>query len=47
MTPKTSVVAGDIPDNMEGFDIGPKTAALYADDQGGQDDCVEWADGRV
>ena len=28
---KTSVVTGDIPDNMEGFDIGPKTAALYAD----------------
>ncbi len=28
---KTSVVEGDIPDNMEGFDIGPKTAQLYAD----------------
>jgi len=28
---KTSVTAGDIPDNMEGFDIGPKTAAIYAD----------------
>jgi phosphoglycerate kinase len=28
---KTSVVTGDIPDNMEGFDIGPKTAAMYAD----------------
>jgi phosphoglycerate kinase len=28
---KTSVTEGDIPDNMEGFDIGPKTAALYAE----------------
>ena len=28
---KTSIVEGDIPDNMEGFDIGPKTAKLYAD----------------
>ena len=27
----TSVVEGDIPDNMEGFDIGPKTAKLYAE----------------
>jgi len=27
----TRVVEGDIPDGMEGFDIGPKTAALYAD----------------
>jgi phosphoglycerate kinase len=28
---KTSIVEGDIPDDMEGFDIGPKTAKLYAD----------------
>ena len=27
----TRVVEGDIPDDMEGFDIGPKTAAMYAD----------------
>jgi phosphoglycerate kinase len=27
----TSVVAGDIPDDKEGFDIGPKTAAIYAE----------------
>ena len=27
----TSVVEGNIPDDMEGFDIGPKTAALYAE----------------
>lgn len=26
----TSVVEGDIPDDKEGFDIGPKTSALYA-----------------
>ena len=26
----SSVVEGDIPDGLEGFDIGPKTAALYA-----------------
>ena len=28
---QTSIVEGNIPDGMEGFDIGPKTAALYAD----------------
>ncbi len=28
---KTSVVAGDIPDGMEGFDIGPATAKRYAE----------------
>ncbi len=28
---ETRVVEGDIPDDMEGFDIGPKTAALYAE----------------
>jgi phosphoglycerate kinase len=28
---QTSVVEGNIPDDMEGFDIGPKTAAIYAD----------------
>jgi phosphoglycerate kinase len=28
---KTSIVEGNIPDNMEGFDIGPKTAKLYAE----------------
>jgi len=28
---KTTVVEGNIPDNMEGFDIGPKTAKLYAE----------------
>jgi phosphoglycerate kinase len=28
---KTSIVEGNIPDNMEGFDIGPKTARMYAD----------------
>ena len=28
---QTRVVEGDIPDDMEGFDIGPKTAKLYAD----------------
>ena len=28
---QTSVVEGNIPDDMEGFDIGPKTQALYAD----------------
>jgi phosphoglycerate kinase len=28
---KTSIVEGNIPDNMEGFDIGPKTAKMYAD----------------
>ena len=27
----TSIVTGDIPDDKEGFDIGPKTAALYAE----------------
>ncbi|MBC7782613.1 MAG: phosphoglycerate kinase [Burkholderiales bacterium] len=27
---ETSIVEGDIPDDMEGFDIGPKTQALYA-----------------
>ena len=27
----TSVVEGNIPDDLEGFDIGPKTAAMYAD----------------
>jgi phosphoglycerate kinase len=25
----TKVIEGDIPDNMEGFDIGPKTQAAY------------------
>jgi 3-phosphoglycerate kinase len=28
---QTRIVEGDIPDDMEGFDIGPKTAQLYAD----------------
>jgi phosphoglycerate kinase len=28
---KTSVVSGDIPDGMEGFDIGPATAKRYAE----------------
>jgi len=28
---QTRVVEGDIPDDMEGFDIGPKTAQLYAE----------------
>jgi len=28
---ETRIVEGDIPDDMEGFDIGPKTAALYAE----------------
>jgi phosphoglycerate kinase len=28
---KTSVCEGNIPDNMEGFDIGPKTAKMYAE----------------
>jgi 3-phosphoglycerate kinase len=28
-TAKTSVVEGSIPDGLEGFDIGPKTIALY------------------
>lgn len=28
----TSVVEGNIPDDKEGFDIGPKTAKLYADE---------------
>jgi phosphoglycerate kinase len=28
---QTRIVEGDIPDDMEGFDIGPKTAKLYAD----------------
>jgi len=28
---QTRVVEGNIPDDMEGFDIGPKTAKLYAD----------------
>jgi len=27
---QTSIVEGDIPDDMEGFDIGPKTQKLYA-----------------
>jgi len=27
---ETKIVEGDIPDDMEGFDIGPKTAELYA-----------------
>ncbi|HTW93882.1 MAG TPA: phosphoglycerate kinase, partial [Tepidisphaeraceae bacterium] len=27
---KTSVVEGNIPENMEGFDIGPRTRAAYA-----------------
>ncbi len=29
-TARTSIVEGNIPDDMEGFDIGPKTRALYA-----------------
>jgi phosphoglycerate kinase len=29
---QTRVVEGDIPDDMEGFDIGPKTRKLYADE---------------
>jgi 3-phosphoglycerate kinase len=28
---ETRIVEGDIPDDMEGFDIGPKTAQLYAE----------------
>ncbi len=28
---QTKVVEGNIPDDMEGFDIGPKTARMYAD----------------
>ncbi|HVS69898.1 MAG TPA: phosphoglycerate kinase [Phycisphaerae bacterium] len=28
---QTRVVEGDIPEGMEGFDIGPKTAAMFAD----------------
>jgi phosphoglycerate kinase len=28
---QTQIVEGNIPDNMEGFDIGPKTRKLYAD----------------
>jgi phosphoglycerate kinase len=31
-TAKTKVVEGDIPPDMEGFDIGPKTRKLYADE---------------
>jgi phosphoglycerate kinase len=31
-TAKTSVVEGNIPADMEGFDIGPKTRRLYADE---------------
>jgi phosphoglycerate kinase len=31
-TAKTSVVEGNIPADMEGFDIGPKTRKLYADE---------------
>ena len=31
-TAKTSVVEGNIPAEMEGFDIGPKTRKLYADE---------------
>ena len=27
---QTSIVEGNIPDDMEGFDIGPKTCAIYA-----------------
>jgi len=30
-TAQTKVVEGDIPDGFQGFDIGPKTAALYAE----------------
>jgi phosphoglycerate kinase len=29
---QTKIVEGNIPDNMEGFDIGPKTRKLYADE---------------
>jgi phosphoglycerate kinase len=29
---QTRIVEGDIPDDMEGFDIGPKTRKLYADE---------------
>jgi phosphoglycerate kinase len=28
---QTKVISGDIPDDMEGFDIGPKTREFYAD----------------
>jgi 3-phosphoglycerate kinase len=28
---QTQIVEGDIPENLEGFDIGPRTAKLYAD----------------
>jgi 3-phosphoglycerate kinase len=28
---KTQIVEGNIPDDLEGFDIGPRTAKLYAD----------------
>jgi phosphoglycerate kinase len=31
-TAKTSIVEGNIPADMEGFDIGPKTRKLYADE---------------
>src|SRR5207237_7797152 len=29
---QTKVVEGNIPDDMEGFDIGPKTRRIYADE---------------
>jgi phosphoglycerate kinase len=31
-TAKTKIVEGDIPPDMEGFDIGPRTRKLYADE---------------
>ena len=44
----TKVVEGNIPADLEGFDIGPKTRELYkAEIAKGQDDHLERPDGRV
>ena len=44
----TKIVEGNIPDDLEGFDIGPKTVELYkAEIATEQDGNLERADGRV
>ena len=44
----TKIVEGDIPADMEGFDIGPKTQAAYdRRDRQAPDDHLERPDGRL
>jgi len=43
----TQVAEGDIPDGMQGFDIGPKTVAEYKKIIGGQDGGLERPHGRL